>query len=143
MDNNDYPREFLRGISSQDFICEGVVSAAAFQFGSQPREDNKIEESINWIDDDEAIDIALNQRKDNGKIQFSAGVAILDLEKVKFLIMNDLSSVFSYERKPITGNKYHGNLLVDSSCPKAKKQLISSGLALIAGSNIIVNVNKR
>ena len=64
-----YPKEFLRGISSKDYIDNGHVLYSAFQFKDTGRDDGNSEASINWLDDDDAITIALNQRKENGKIK--------------------------------------------------------------------------
>lgn len=137
MVEKEYPKEFLRGISNKDFIQNGYVLASAFQFDDQGRDDNKSEASINWLDDDGAIDVALKQRKDNGKLQFPAGLAKVDLEQVKLVLVSFPEDFFSYERAPIDGNQYHGNLLMNSTLNKSFKQLIMNGLALAAGTNII------
>ncbi|MBQ7145463.1 MAG: hypothetical protein IJR95_01670 [Lachnospiraceae bacterium] len=137
MDGKGYPKEFIRGISSKDFIQNGYVLASAFQFEDQGRDDKKSEASINWVDDDGAITVALLQRKDSGKLQFPAGVAKLDLEKVKLILKSFSEEEFSYERAPIEGNQYHGNLLMKSTINKPVKQLITNGLALAAGTSII------
>ncbi len=141
MKNEEYPRELLRGISNKDFVQNGFVLATAFQFEDADREDNMNEASINWLDDDEAITIALEQRKDNGKIQFPVGLAKIDLEKLKLILSGFSMEDFSYERAPIEGNKYHGNLLLNSIISKPIKQLIMNGLALAAGTNIIPQHN--
>ena len=137
MTKENFPQEFLRGLSSKDFIKNGIVVAAAFQFDSAQRSDNMNEASINWLDDDGAIETALTQRKDNGKIQFSAGVARLDLTRLKGVFQCIPSGIFEYERAPLPKNPYHGNLLISSDADKQTKQLITNGLALVAGNNII------
>lgn len=140
MTTEEFPKEFLRGIPTKDFISDGHVNANAFKFDDMGRLDGKKELSINWLDNDEAILLALNQRKDNGKIQFSAGVARLDLDYVKLIFQSIAAGVFSYERSPLPDNQYHGNLLL-GSCDNPTKQLIMSGLALAAGTNIIQQTN--
>lgn len=140
MDEKRYPEEFIRGISSKDFIQNGYVLPSAFQFDGQSRDDKKSEASINWIDDEGAITVALKQRKDSGKLQFPAGVAKLKLEEVKLILKNFSEEEFSYERAPIEGNRYHGNLLMKSTINKQVRQLITNGLALAAGTNIIPQV---
>ena len=137
MDEKEYPKEFLRGISNKDFIQNGYVLATAFQFEDQGRVDNKTEASINWLDDDGAIIIALAQKKDNGKLQFPAGIAKLNLENVKLVLRSFSEEEFSYERAPVEGNQYHGNLLLKSTISRPVKQLIMNGLALAAGTSII------
>lgn len=138
MNKKEYPKEFLRGISNKDFVQDGWVLATAFQFDNQGRKDNMSEASINWLDDDGAIVVAFNQTKDNGKPQFPGGLARLDLEKVKLILGNFTAKDFSYERAPIDGNLYHGNLLMSSTINKPVKQLIMNGLALAAGTSIIL-----
>lgn len=140
MKEKEYPKEFVRGISNKDYIQNGYVLASAFQFDDQRRKDNKFEASINWLDDDGAIEIALCQRKDNGKLQFPAGLAKLNLESVKLILKSFSEEDFSFERAPIAGNQYHGNLLMNPSINKPIKQLITNGLALAAGTNIIPQI---
>ena len=135
--NQNFPEAFLRGLSNKDFVCEGHVLQSAFQFDNTGRADNMHEASINWLDDDGAIEVALSQKKDNGKLQFQAGVAKLNLNTVKLFLATIQNSTFSYERAEIDGNPYHGNLLIDGNTPKQIKSLISNGLALAAGTNII------
>ena len=136
----EYPKEFLRGIPNKDFISGGHVNANAFQFDDVGRQDGNKELSINWLDDAEAITLALSQRKENGKIQFSAGVARLDLDYVKLIFQSISVGIFSYERSALPDNQYHGNLLL-GNCDKSTKQLIMNGLALAAGTNIIPQTN--
>ena len=49
---------------------------------------------------------------------------------------------FTYERAPLENNKYHGNLLLDNSLSKQTRQMIMTGLALAAGTNIIPQTNE-
>ena len=139
----ELPKEFLRGITNKDFVKNGHVMQTAFQFDEATREDNMKEASINWLDDEGAITVALNQRKENGKLQFVAGIARLDLSRVKLILASLPEGLFSYERAPIPDNKYHGNLLVSNNADKQMRLLISNGLALAAGSNIIEQVSAR
>lgn len=142
MDTKDFPQEFLRGLASKDFVCDGHVMASAFQFDEVGRADNMLEASINWLDDEGAIDIALNQRKkENGKIQFSAGVARLDLEQVKLFLYSFAPGTLSYERASLPENNYHGNLLLPNTMKKAVKLQLMNALALAAGTNIIPQTN--
>lgn len=137
MDVIQYPNDFWRGIANKDFISNGVVLPSAFKFDDVIREDGYKELSINWNDCDEALEIALNQRKQSGKLQFSAGIARLELSKVQmFLHTHIIQGDFGYERREVDGNPYHGNLLVSGKTSKVVRSLISNGLALIADTNI-------
>lgn len=141
MDKEKYPKEFLRGISSKDFLDNGHVLYTAFQFDDTGRQDGNREASINWLDDDGAISLALDQRKDNGKYQFPGGVARIDLEFAKMILHNFSQEGFSYERAPLDNNIYHGNLLLSNSLSKQTRQMLMNGLALAAGTNIIPQTN--
>ena len=137
-----YPKEFLRGIANKDFIDNGHVLFSAFQFDDTGRVDENREASINWLDDDGAISLALNQRKENGKLQFIGGVARINLDYAKLILHNFSQEGFTYERAPLENNKYHGNLLLDNSLSKQTRQMIMTGLALAAGTNIIPQTNE-
>lgn len=137
MEVKGFPEEFIRGISNKDFIHNGLVLSSAFQFEYFGHINNMLEVSINWVDDEEAVELALNQKKENGKLQFSAGVARLELEMVKLFLRSFTPEVFSYERAPLEDNSYHGNLLVSANANRQIRQLIMNGLALAAGTNII------
>ena len=138
MEEKNYPKNFYRGISNKDFICNGMVLPSAFQFDEEIRDDGFKELSINWNDDEGSIKILLDQVKANGKKQFNGGAAQLELHTVKmFLDSYICNNGFSYERREVPGNIYHGNLLVKGSMDKKIRSLISNGLAIVAGSNII------
>lgn len=132
-----YPDKFIRGISSADFIDEGGrVYTALFQFLDMGREDEFYEASINWYDDEEALLLILEQRKekDDKEFQFKGGAAIIDRSEADRIINNQLyTSIFSYERSPIEGNQYHGNLLrKDKAIKKEIRSIIAASLAMNA-----------
>lgn len=138
MEDQGFPEEFWRGLANVDFISQGYVLAAAFQFGDDVREDNYRELSINWNDDDGSLEKILTQTKANGKLQFSGGAAKLSLSMAKMVLKSFIDNrQFDYERRPVEGNDYHGNLLVSADLPKQLRSQISNGLALVAGTNII------
>ena len=137
MDTTQYPGDFWRGIPNKDFISNGQVLPDAFQFDKEVREDGYRELSINWNDCQEALTIALNQRKENGKLQFRGGIANLKLSLVELILADYIKQEqFGYERREVEGNPYHGNLLISHTLDKKIRSLISSGLALAAGTNI-------
>ena len=133
-----FPDDFWRGIPNKGFVSNGHVLPDAFAFDKEEREDGFRELSINWNDCEESLRIALDQKKDNGKKQFGGGVANLKLSLVELILSEYIKQgLFSYERREIEGNPYHGNLLVASSLEKQRRSLISNGLALAAGTNIV------
>ena len=139
-----YPNDFWRGISSKDFITEnGHLMATAFAFDKDIREDGYRELSINWEDDDNALTSLLNQRKpENKKLQFKAGACKISLIDMKVSLRTYLNKdEFSYERREIEGNSYHGNLLIKGSLSKQERSIISTGLALLGDANIVSQTN--
>jgi hypothetical protein len=90
-----------------------------------------IEQSINWEDDDSVIEFTLNQRRTDGALQFKEGVVILSRSAMDRLNKLPLvRGLLGYERSPLDGNPYHGNLLLPEEVPKAKMIRIAAGLAL-------------
>ncbi len=77
-----YPDELLRGIPNKDFVGDDDYPASSlFYFKIRVNQTNRsdclLEESINWKDDDEALVLLFKQKKDDGSIQFKAGIAVL------------------------------------------------------------------
>lgn len=144
MVESEYPAEFYRGIAKKEFISDdGIVLISAFQFDEQARLDGYKELSINWNDDSRSMQILLNQKKENGNYQFQAGVATLELSAIKQLLFRFLENKsFSYERRVIQNNPYHGNLLLSASLSKQKRMMILNNLAILASNNrVVVNDN--
>lgn len=137
----DFSNRFIRGIINEQYVSEdGYPLGSLYHFRfSVPgnRTDNFKEESINWDDDENALrHIILQKKKDTIKPQFSYGAAITDLSIIEALARNKrYKDIFCYERKPIDGNDYHGNLLFSASASKiAMLQLADC----IAGQTYIV-----
>jgi hypothetical protein len=132
-----YPDRFIRGVADPNFIDdEGRASAAIFQFDYANREDGFYESSINWYDNENALSMIMEQRKENDEqaFQFRYGAAVIERYDADRIIKNTLyRDVFQYERAPIDSNQYHGNLLrKDASLKKTIRSIISSSLALNA-----------
>jgi hypothetical protein len=143
MAEKEYASEFYRGIAKKEFIYDGIVLTAAFQFDDAVRPDGYKELSINWNDDSHAIQVLLDQKKENGDYQFQAGVATLNLSAIKqalFCFLENKS--FSYERKMVQNNPYHGNLLLRASLTKQMRMMITNSLATLASNtHVVVNDN--
>ena len=129
-----YPDQLIRGIPNQSFIDEdGFPSAALFYFNKPESErlPSFREESINWHDDDGAIEQAFNQRKPDGDLQFRVGVAIIsraELDRIR--ISQRVGNQFGYDRNAIVGNSYHGNMLLTIETPKPVMKKIAAAIAL-------------
>lgn len=131
-DNATYPEAFYRGITSKSHFVEGYLTPDAFLFTQNTeRNDDYKEASINWNDDDGALLILTNQKNESdGSFHFSGGVTEIQLSKMKMALAVQIDrGDFSYERRPVEGNKYHGNLLVKKNLPKHVLSTIRYGLA--------------
>ena len=71
MKNNEeiYPQKMLRGISSKNFIVEGILTEDVFNL-DPVREDGYCEISVTWYDNQEAFDV-IPVCEAEGKHQFS------------------------------------------------------------------------
>jgi hypothetical protein len=132
-----YPEHFIRGITNHGFVdSDGRASAEIFQFDDTGRDDGFCEASINWYDDENALALIMEQRKekDEQTYQFRYGAAIIARFDADRIMNNALyAEVFRYERAPLDENQYHGNLLrKDSALEKRIRNMIASSLALNA-----------
>jgi len=115
MSTNKFPPSFLRGIPNDKFIDEdGQPSPNIFRpHDTQPLIDDWYKISINWEDDENALDFTLLQKKDDDSFHFKGGVARLDKTKLDILINEfPCSGNVDYERDKKKDNRYHGNLLL-------------------------------
>lgn len=142
----EYPDEFYRGISSPTDITDGgYVTAGAFQFDAydSQRGDEYCELSVNWNDDDEALQVLLNQHKPKKEDkQFKGGYCKINRSFLNNMFKGYMTDgTFSYERRPVAAteendyqeNRYHGNLLMKNTLDKQVKKNMQHALALMAG----------
>lgn len=128
-----FPENCIRGIPNHDYLNnDGSVGSHLFYFklDTEPIE-GWFQNSINWQDDDSAIGFTLAQTKDDGTVQFRAGVAIVLTEEIERLKHRPMvGGLLSYERREILNNRFHGNLLLNEKTLKHTMRLIAAGLAL-------------
>lgn len=127
-----YPDNFLRGVSDRSWLTpDGVeVSAAVFHFELSKANNGWLEQSICWEDDDSVVDLMLRQKKEDGAIQFKAGVVRVPRWCVHYI--NKLPQTkerLSYERKELDENPYHGNLLLKKDTHKMTRSKVAAMLA--------------
>jgi len=101
-----------------------------FNFQKSPGNNVWGKESINWMDDEKALDFTLNQKK-NERLQFKVGAAILPRAAIdRINKFYGLTRPIRYERDPIKNvNPYHGNLLLKDDTVGATKTMIRCQLA--------------
>lgn len=136
----NYPEKLIRGIASNDYIdSEGRLSSAAFQFEASRNHEKTDEASITWYDNEEALNIAWNQKSSFREgIQFKAGVAILSRKMLDVVIHRpNVMNALDYERRPTQDNPYHGNLLMKQGLSNGIKRSIIGALAMMSVDEII------
>jgi len=148
----EIPGDFYRGLSAIDhFTSEGYLTAAAFKFDSYcaERGDQYCELSINWNDDEGALERLLTQRKPSTDIkQFRFGYTKMSVSMLRMLFRTYIDDgKFSYERRPILAdpeadiedNPYHGNLLMDNQIGNSIRKNIQHSLATLGTSGAVIN----
>jgi hypothetical protein len=128
---NPFPDYCLRGISDPACIDEeGAPTASLFQFNNNHRLDGFSEESINWMDDEGAVELLLHQKKEDATIQFKHGAAVLSRKEIDRISKGHwIRDRLTYERAVVEANTYHGNILLSYEIPKPRKRLICALLA--------------
>ena len=131
-----YPNKLLRGVSADGIDSEGRATAQLFRFHPSNDRHNLEEASINWYDNDEAMTILMVQKKEGTDVnQFPFGVAVMSRERLDEVIRRS-SGELSYERAPIVGNQYHGNILQKSGLQSARKRMLAANLAMMCVESI-------
>jgi hypothetical protein len=128
-----FPNNLIRGIPNADFLVDDgkTVGTHLFYFNKDARDDGWIEQSVNWEDDDYAVEFTLGQLKADGEIQFKAGAARIPREEIDRLRSRPvISGGLSYERQYLVGNPYHGNLLLRHNISKPTMKMIAASIAL-------------
>ena len=126
----DYPDNFLRGVSDNNLVSSDGISAAAFQFDDKGNQE-WLEQSINWEDDDGSIVNLFKQKKDDGSIQFKVGALRVPRQCMNYInMLPNTKDVLSCERKILDDNQYHGNLLLKRTTQKRIKRNVEATIAL-------------
>lgn len=127
----NYPETFLRGLSADDWVSDGIVSSAAFQIKFEPQylRGDQAAQSIGWEDDKSVMDSMLGQEKE-GHFQFKVGLARFTRESIDRVVKSPaFRGVLSYEREPLDGKPYHGNLLISPKLTKTQRKLLPGAIA--------------
>lgn len=129
---DEFPGSAYRGFTQRVVQPDGTIMANAFDF--KEFDNRGVEEcSINWNDDAGALMQLASQEKDDGSKQFKFGAC--RIPRSSFDYARSLASAtafeFGYERRPIDGNDYHGNLLCKTGLNKASKRMLCGMLAMM------------
>lgn len=144
--NIEYPDYAFRGLTDKNHINIEFnrILGEAFCFdGKHPNEDGYDELSINWDDDENSLDNLKIQKKANADtLKYGNGIVRIPTSKLKEM-KNRYKGYFTYERKPVENNDYHGNLLLNfDGMNKQMRRLISNELALNVDMVHTYNENK-
>lgn len=125
------PPNALRGLREKKCLDDNGVTPDAFlplPKTAESRTDGFAEASINWKDDEEALRLLFADRANSG-----FGVASVPRQELESLADRlRAHAEFSFERREVTGNKYHGNLLFRADLPPRRQRMIASAIALRA-----------
>lgn len=138
---SDFPKTFLRGLKGKTVITEeGYVQSEAFSFDTNKdrTKDNMLEMSINWEDCNEAVDLLLCQKKEDGVTdKFDVGFCRFLTEKLEeWFGLHKENKDFDYERYPLENNPYHGNLLLSPNVKTSIRRNITYTLANMATTDL-------
>lgn len=125
-----FPDNCLRGIWNEGDLTKDGSKVRSHLFDSNletGRSDGWESASINWQDDDQAVDFTLSMRKTDGLTKFTSGVAILPRESIDTLRrLKNIAPLLNYERQELDDNKYHGNILYQQGANKHTRRAISA-----------------
>lgn len=138
----DYPDHCIRGVRDGKQInpAEGRALSACFapyEKTAEARDDGCQETSINWEDSDQVLEFTLNYRaKPTAYYTFPLGAVRVPREKIDAVNTYEQvrDSIF-YERRPVEGNDYHGNIVFKTGLTKTQISFICTLLAA-SSSNI-------
>ena len=127
-----FPGSLYRGFTQQAVQADGALGGNAFDF--KEFDNRGVQEcSINWNDDSGSLLQIASQAKDDGRKQFKFGACRIpraELDHIRGLA-SAMAFDFSYERRPVEGNSYHGNLLCKTGITTASKKALCGMLAML------------
>ena len=141
MDSHSFPNSCLRGIRKSDWLTDdGKVLGIAFEPNFKPKEDQRRTDgywdaSINWEDSNEVVAITRNDKSGNGqygviRVQREG----LDYSKTQLGVDDSGRHMFDYERAPLRGNPYHGNILFLESLGRQHARMVAGAIAAFYAS---------
>jgi hypothetical protein len=126
----NFPETCLRGLRKLDWVDENIIQTPAYvpdHRTAETRKDGGQETSINWEDDAGVEEFTLSN-KDNAKY----GAARISASHIQ--ATSDQTQMFkdslSYERKPLDGNDYHGNIVFKADLNRRTVKMLAAALAL-------------
>lgn len=118
---SDIPADGFRGLRKGDHVKGGKVQPTAFEPPKNKNKDGYLESSVNWNDDDNAINVTFNDETNAayGAARFHSSA----IGNQRHIVRRE--GDLSAERKPVKGNPYHGNILFREVSPTAMKAILN------------------
>ena len=126
---SDFPTYLARGITSPECVDGATIKKCVFRF-SENAEDNLLEMSIQWLDNQESERIAKDMMKHNKPgPKFGLGFAVICTKELEELRKIEGYKDMHYHRVPtiIPGfnNPYHGHITLPIDARMISRQLAS------------------
>jgi hypothetical protein len=126
---SEYPATCLRGLRKADWIEDNIIQTPAFlpdKRSSETREDGGQETSINWEDDTGVVLFTLSN-----EATARHGAARISLEGIRATSDQTapVKNPLLWERKPISGNDHHGNIVFKAEVNKRLTVMLAASLA--------------
>jgi hypothetical protein len=137
-DERPLPQTFLRGLWKSGLVSpDGKVLGAAFVPSAKTADNRKLknhlpageEASINWRDNDQALELLRQNRTLGGHGITETKTDVVGSVNAFFKATNDPSFVHAERRVEEASNPYHGNLVYVDSCSSPAKKLAASMIA--------------
>lgn len=128
-DQSPFAEAVIRGVRKSGWVDKnGTPHGEAFEPDDRiDRADGLVEASINWDDDPNVLALTLSDRSSSA--HGTLRVPTSHLEWVAST-PHGTACVFRYERRKVTGNAHHGNLLFLKSASPRQKRLVGEALAI-------------
>jgi hypothetical protein len=122
-----FPEYCLKGIKAKDCISEEGEILAPLLYFDKDVTSGSWRQSVNWQDDDLAIDFTLAQKRSDETLLFKYGLVSLsrsDIDRIKGRPY--VNGALSYDREPLPSNPYHGNLVLEDRVSKLRMKTIAA-----------------
>ena len=135
---------FYRAIKNSYIETDGTIKDCAFHFRENEITGLK-EVSINWNDDEGALEKLLKSKDKNGCLLCSKGYVLFNMAFINLKFFDYIKEdKLAFNRDPIYAkvyciNRYHGNLIATEKCSPNDRQFFRTNLALYANVFLIEN----
>jgi hypothetical protein len=134
--SEEYPDAFLRGVINQgdQWYSSGLFRPALFKDFDNPDVEGWKKLSINWHDDDDAVEQIRSVCDRNGMKRYVGGIAAVKRSDLDlFKNHQNHCGFIGYEWDKLPENRHHGNIkLKDEGNSKIRYEMLCNHLASVA-----------